>query len=61
MATKWIGVLNCRWCDKEARVGIEKEGHGNTYRVICDSCGISEQAGFSIPAGEQIAESLTRK
>ena len=58
MATKWIGALDCKWCGKEARVGIEKDGHGKTYRVICDSCGISEQAGFSTPAGEAPASLL---
>ena len=58
MATKWIGEINCQWCGKSARVGIEKDGQGNTYRVICDFCGISEQAGFTFPAGRKIKELL---
>ena len=58
MAVKWVGEINCRWCGKSARVGIEKDGQGNTYRAICDSCGINEQAGFAYPAGQKIKELL---
>ena len=58
MATKWIGELACKWCEKESRVGIEKDGEGRTYRVMCGYCGIVEQAGFSTAAGQQIAKAL---
>ena len=59
MATKWIDTIKCQWCGGEARAGIERDGLGSTYRVICRSCGISEQAGMAYPAGQKIAELLT--
>ncbi len=46
--------MQCKWCQGEARVGIEKDGQGQTYRVICAECGISEQAGMNFPAGQEI-------
>ena len=58
MATKWIGERACKWCEKESRVGIEKDGEGRTYRVMCGYCGIVEQAGFSTAAGQEIAKAL---
>ena len=58
MATKWIEELACKWCERECRVGIEKDGEGRTYRVMCGYCGIVEQAGFSTSAGQQIAVAL---
>ena len=61
MATKWINTITCQWCGGEARAGIEKDGLGNTYRVICRSCGIAEQAGMGFPAGEKIALLLKQK
>jgi len=61
MATKWINTIKCQWCGGEARVGIEKDGLGSTYRVMCKSCGIAEQAGMRFPAGEKIAELLANK
>lgn len=48
----------CKWCKGMARVGIEKDGHGQTYRVICAQCGITEQAGMTFPAGEEITRML---
>ena len=53
MATKWVTELECQWCGEFARVGIEKDGLGNTYRMICDACGIMEQTAFHFPAGEK--------
>ena len=58
MATKWVSTMDCKWCQGTARVGIEKDGRGQTYRVICAECGISEQAGMSFPAGEEITRFL---
>ena len=55
MATKWIGELACRWCEHLARVGIEKDGAGRTYRVHCEHCGVHEQVGMSWPTGKRIA------
>jgi len=54
LATKWVSTMKCKWCQGEARVGIEKDGQGQTYRVICAECGISEQAGMNFPAGQEI-------
>ena len=61
MATKWIDTIKCQWCGGEARAGIERDGHGSTYRVICRSCGISEQAGMAYPAGQKIDQMLKSK
>ena len=48
-----------------ARVGIEKDGHGNTYRVQCTDCGMMSQVGFNYPGGErirqQIADATTKR
>ncbi len=61
MGTKWAETLiHCRWCGDEARVGIEKDGKGNTYRVMCSTCGIMLQVGFTYPAGLEIATELSR-
>ena len=61
MATKWIETIACQWCGGEARVGIEKDGLGSTYRVMCRSCGIAEQAGMAFPAGQKIAAIIEAK
>ncbi|MDP6496000.1 MAG: hypothetical protein QGI09_11445 [Dehalococcoidia bacterium] len=61
MATKWVGMLVCQWCGKQARVGIEKEGQGTTYRVMCPECGIMEQVAFHYPAGEKITRILEQR
>ena len=58
MATKWIGTIACRWCGKRCRVGIEKDGRGNTYRLICSTCGLMGQTAFHYPAGEDLAREL---
>ena len=58
VAVKWMGTIPCRWCGKDARAGIEKDGKGSTYRAICDWCGINEQAGIAFPAGKKIIELL---
>ena len=42
MAVKWVGKLECRWCGKPARVGIEKDGQGNTTELSVTPCGIME-------------------
>ena len=61
MATKWINTIKCQWCGGEARAGIEKDRLGSTYRVLCRSCGIAEQAGMAYPAGQKIGQMLTEK
>ena len=61
MATKWINTIKCQWCGGEARAGIERDGEGNTYRVICRSCGIAEQVGMGYPAGKKIDQMLKAK
>ena len=61
MATKWINTIKCQWCGGEARAGIERDGEGNTYRVICRLCGIAEQVGMGYPAGQKIAKLLKEK
>ena len=61
MATKWIDTIECQWCGGQARAGIEKDGKGNTYRVICRSCGIAEQVGMGYPAGQKIDQMLKAK
>ena len=61
MATKWIDTLTCQGCGGEARAGIEKDGLGSTYRVLCRSCGISEQVGMGYPAGQKIDQMLKAK
>ena len=43
--TKWIDEIECPWCEGKARVGIEKDGAGNTYRVMCSECGAMTQVG----------------
>jgi len=58
MATKWVGEIVCAWCDAQVRVGIEKDGRGSTYRLICPSCGIMSQVAFHYPAGQQITQIL---
>ena len=58
MATKWVGNIPCRWCPDRTKVGIEKDGLGSTYRVMCSSCGIMIQVGFNYPAGQQITKEL---
>ncbi len=58
MATKWTGTFLCRWCEAKARAGIEKDGKGRTYRVMCPSCGVSEQMGMNQPAGLKVARLL---
>ena len=59
MATKWMGTILCRWCDGEAKAGIEKDGKGRTYRVMCSTCGVSEQMGRELPAGKMVASLLS--
>jgi len=61
MATKWIDAIECKWCGRPARVGIEKDGRGNTYRVICNSCGVVVQVGRHYPARERITQLLEEK
>lgn len=46
----------CR--EPTARVGIEKNGLGRTYRTICQ-CGASVQAGIVTRAGKNIAHQMT--
>ena len=61
MATKWLGEIRCRWCDTSAaRVGVEKDGEGKTYRVQCTECGVMSQVAFHYPAGKMIADELDR-
>ena len=55
MATMWMGAILCKWCDQQARAGIEKNGQGKTYRVMCRNCGISSQVGMDLPAGRKVA------
>ena len=59
MAVKWLGKVRCRYCDAEARVGRERDGLGQTFRVIC-RCGANVQVGIHTPAGEQVAGALER-
>ena len=61
LATKWVSTIECKWCRESARVGIEKDGQGQTYRVMCKTCGINEQAGMTFPAGEQITRDLEKR
>jgi hypothetical protein len=65
MATKWIGTVECKWCGHQARAGIEKDGKGQTYRIVCGpiygGCGIMEQVAFHHPAGEEIGRLLKRE
>jgi len=61
LATKWVSTMDCKWCQGTARVGIEKDGQGRAYRLICAGCGISEQAGMSFPAGKEITRFLQGK
>lgn len=58
MATKWVGGVPCRWCQDRAKVGIEKDGLGSTYRVMCPSSGVMTRVGFNYPAGQSLAEDL---
>ncbi len=58
MAVKWLGEIQCPWCDGKARAGVEKDGNGRTYRVICVGCGATTQAGRNLPAGRKIAQLL---
>ncbi len=60
MATKWIDEIKCLWCEGKARVGIEKDGTGNTYRVMCSGCGVMTQVGKHYPAGEKITQMMIR-
>ena len=61
MATKWEGEITCRWCGYAARAGIEKDGLGRTYRVMCETCGVTAQVGFDTIAGDKIARLLGLK
>ena len=61
MAVKWLGEIKCAWCGKNAKAGIEKDGLGRTYRVICPGCGISSQSGFDYPSGRMIAKALSNR
>lgn len=58
MAVKWKGEVPCRWCGWPARAGVEKDGEGRTYRVMCPKCGVVSQIAFRAPAGERIALQL---
>ena len=60
MGVKWLSKLQCKWCGEAARVGIEKDGRGNTYRIICEGCGIMEQVAFHYPAGVEVTELLNK-
>ena len=60
MATKWVGTVVCAWCNEPTRAGIEKDGKGSTYRLICDSCGMMGQVAFHYPAGQKITALLRR-
>ena len=55
MAVKWIGEINCVWCGSSSRVGIEGDGQGRCFRVICDNgCGAVTQAGRELVVGQKI-------
>ena len=55
MAVKWIGEIKCPWCGSTSRVGIERDGQGRCFRVICDNgCGAVTQAGRELVAGQKI-------
>ena len=58
MAVFWKGRMLCPWCQESARVGIEKDGIGKTYRLICDTCGLNAQVGMRTPAGRKVASAL---
>jgi hypothetical protein len=57
MATKWVGAIECLWCGGKARAGIEQDGEGRCYRVVC-TCGANTQAGRDFPTGIKIAQML---
>ncbi len=55
VAVKWIGEINCVWCGRSSRVGIEGDGQGRCFRVICDNgCGAVTQAGRELVVGQKI-------
>ena len=52
---KWIGEISCVWCGSSSRVGIEGDGQGRCFRVICDNgCGAVTQAGRELVVGQKI-------
>ena len=50
--------MKCPWCGEPARAGIEKDGLGKTYRLICDTCGLNAQVGIRTPAGRKVKNAL---
>ena len=58
MAVYWKGRMKCPWCQESARAGIEKDGLGKTFRVICDTCGLNAQVGLRTPAGRKVQYAL---
>ena len=58
IAMKRVGSIPCRWCQNKTKVGIEKDGMGSTYRIMCPGCGVMTQVGFNYPAGQRIAADL---
>jgi hypothetical protein len=61
MATKWIDEFECLWCESKARVGIEKDGTGNTCRVMCSGCGAMTQVAKHYPAGKRISQMMNKR
>jgi len=61
MAVKWMGEIECFLCGEKANAGIEKDGVGRTWQVICPSCGASTQAGRNLVAGGVIAKALEKE
>ena len=61
MATKWVGHIKCVWCGGQERVGIEKDGEGRCYRLICNECSVVEQIARDRAAGKMVSELLNRR
>ena len=55
VVVKWIGEINCVWCGSSSRVGIEGDGQGRCFRVICDNgCGAVTKVGRELVVGQKI-------
>ena len=57
MGSKIVGTVECAWCKRDCRVGIELDGEGKNFRVAC-YCGANSQIAREYPSGLKIAAEL---